>query len=92
MGARSNRDELHVGRVSLSGEELYRNPPFNVSTKRSELIDRLYAIPQVVQTEKNTYPHIPLVALADSTTWDRYFGVVEWAIEQIKRSAARGLQ
>jgi hypothetical protein len=33
------------GQVSLSGEELYRNPPFNVSTKRSELIDRFVRDP-----------------------------------------------
>ena len=78
------------GQVSLSGEELYRHSPFSVSTKKSSLIDRLYAIPEVVRTEKDTYPHVSLIALADATTWNGFFDVVQWATEEIRRAASRG--
>jgi hypothetical protein len=79
------------GHIFLTGEELDRHAPFKIGTKYDELLRRLYEIPEVVRTEKGFYPHVPLAALADGPKWDAFFGVMEWAIGEIKRAAARGL-
>ena len=75
----------------MIGDALKRQNPSNIEERYQELLDRLYEIPQVVQTPDSIYPHIALVDLADEETWDRFFGVMDWAVARITSAAQRGL-
>jgi hypothetical protein len=77
--------------VSVAGEGLQRQTPFNIAATYQGLLDRLYAIPQVVKTPKSVFPHISLSALADDEVWDRFFDVMGSVVDRVKRAAARGL-
>jgi hypothetical protein len=77
--------------VSVAGEGLQRQTPFNIAATYQGLLDRLYAIPQVVKTPKSVFPHISLTALADDEVWDRFFDVMGSVVDRVKRAAARGL-
>jgi hypothetical protein len=76
----------------LSGEVLYKHNPFQNDRDRADLIERLYAIPQVIRTELDVYPHIPLQALADEGTWDSFFDVMSWVLAKLRRAAELGLK
>ena len=73
------------------GDALRRQNSFSIQERYQELIDRLYAIPQGVQTPDSIYPHLSLVDLADDETWNRFFGVMEWVVARVTSAATRGL-
>jgi hypothetical protein len=77
--------------VYVAGEGLRRQNPFDIRANYQELLDKLYAIPQVVKTPKSVFPHIALADLADDDVWDRFFDVMGSVVDRVKRSAARGL-
>lgn len=77
--------------VFVQGESLKKQNPFSFDEQYAELIERLYAIPQVVRTPDSIYPHLSLRALDDSATWDEFFGVMDWVVKRVKSAVSRGL-
>ena len=79
-------------RLFIEGDKLRRHAPFNMERNWDQVLERLYAIPQVKRTEGKTYPNILLRDLQDQGTWSAFFGVVDEVIDRVRRAADRGLR
>ena len=79
-------------RLFIEGDKLRRHAPFNMERNWDQVLERLYAIPQVKRTEGKTYPNILLRDLQDQGTWSAFFGIVDEVIDRVRRAADRGLR
>jgi hypothetical protein len=79
-------------RLFVTGEVLRRHHPFKIEKNWQDVLDRLYQIPNVVQTELGFYPNVLLRDLAKSGIWDRFFRVIDWIEAQVRRSVDLGIK
>jgi hypothetical protein len=82
--------EADPPRLFVSGELLRRHHPFRTAKRWQVVLERLYEIPGVVQTEQGNYPNILLHDLVASGTWSTFSAVIEDMMSEIRRSAERG--
>lgn len=76
-----------TGQVALEGSSLKARGrrPFGEPARFERLLAQLKAIDGVAQ-DKDTYPDISLIALADTARFDAFFGVMDNVVKQIRRS------
>ena len=79
-------------RLFVSGEVLRRHHPFRMEKRWQSVLDQLYAIPHVVETEKGFYPNILLRDLDDAAVWSPFFQVIEAMMAEVRRSSDRGIR
>ena len=79
-------------RIYVRGEALRRHHPFRGEQRWQSVLDQLYEIPGVVQTEKGFYPNIRLRDLDDNAVWSPFFQVIESLMTEVRRSADRGIR
>jgi hypothetical protein len=61
-----------------------RNSPFDLATKRNELLRRLNEIPGVKLRDSEKFPSIPLSALTNEKALDQFLKAIGWTIEEVR--------
>ena len=76
------------GKVEIQFKELLKRPPFDAESKRKEMLDRLNQIPGInIPADAITRrPNIFLNALSDENALNQFLKVIEWAIQEVKKS------
>lgn len=89
-GININPFAVKVGdrRVFLGGSSLRKVRPFSNRAAYDDLLRKVLAVPGMVPTEKDLYPNIRLVDLAEPDTWAAFVEVMEWAVAELHRASA----
>jgi hypothetical protein len=74
------------GRVWTYNKNIRSTPPFDVAENWTEFRRRLDDIPGLNFPEHDMYSSAKLVSLTDDGTLGRFLNVMNWSIEQVKRS------
>lgn len=76
------------GKVEMQFQWLLKRTPFDAESKRKELLDRLNMIPTInIPLEAITRrPNISLSALNNEDTLKQFLEVLDWVVQEIKKS------
>ncbi len=76
------------GYIQVPFRDMRRRKPFDVQTKREELVERLNKIRGVNIAPKGIgkYPSIPMSALTDEAAMKQFLDTLEWTIQQIRKA------
>ncbi len=76
------------GKVEIQFQWLLKRPPFDAESKRKELLDRLNMIPTInIPPDAITRrPNISLSALNNEDSLKQFLEVLDWVVQEIKKS------